>query len=183
MSYEIAIKKAWNNLFEIDAKNEFCVNFLGEEYEVDLEKKKVTSLLLNKEAKDFIVILILHYLAAKLKGLPNLTREWVSFKELPTGESYYPSFRKRAIEPVIRKYGSNPQGLFNSLQRLHGGKADIADASLVLEVFDGVTAMVTLWGQDEEFQAEANMLFDKNITGIFCTEDVAVLAGLIADKI
>jgi len=32
---------------------------------------------------------------------------------------------------------------------------------------------------DEEFGPDANILFDKNISGIFCTEDIVVLTELI----
>jgi len=54
------------------------------------------------------------------------------------------------------------------------------DIGIVVEAFAKVPAMITLWRKDEEFSPEANMLFDKSITGIFCTEDIAVLANIIA---
>jgi hypothetical protein len=40
-----------------------------------------------------------------------------------------------------------------------------------------------MWRPDEEFGPEANLLFDKSITGIFCTEDIVVLAGIIASEV
>ena len=150
---------------------------------LDCSLRSVLSLSCNVRAKDFTAILLLHYLAAKIKGLPAQSGEWISFKELSGGEQYYPAFRKRAIEPVIRKYGSNPAGIFDSISRLPAKKATGADAALILEAFDGVPALVKLWKGDEEFSPEANMLFDKSIAGIFCTEDVAVLAGIIASSL
>jgi len=48
-----------------------------------------------------------------------------------------------------------------------------------VEAFLGVPILVKLWKGDEEFAPEANMLFDRSISRIFCTEDVAVLAGFV----
>ncbi len=181
MSYDIAINKAWEELAALTKEKNLAVKFLGDEYSVDLEAKKLISLACNVPAKDFTAILILHYLIKKINGLPRLRNEWISFKELSGIEGYAPAFRKRAIEPVIRKYGLNPRALFTALERLPGKKSETGEVSIIVEAFEGVPALVELWAGDEEFGPEANMLFDKGITNIFCTEDTAVLAGLIAE--
>ena len=49
-----------------------------------------------------------------------------------------------------------------------------------MEAFPEVPILVTIWKADEEFKAEANLLFDRSIRGIFCTEDIVVLAELVA---
>jgi len=180
MGYEIAINKAWDGLVKLNPNKNISVKFLADEYTVDFEHKKIISLSCNAPAKEFSAILILHYLAQKLKSLPVLTEEWVSFKELSGVEGYYPAFRKRAIEPIIRKFGNAPEGILASLDRLAGKRIDQGDIGIVLEVFAGVPAMVILWRGDEEFGPDANMLFDESITKIFCTEDIVVLAGLVA---
>jgi uncharacterized protein (DUF1330 family) len=115
----------------------------------------------------------------KLVGLPAVTGEWISFKELPSGDSYYPAYRKRSVEQVIRKYGANLAGLCGAAQRLKGSVVKQADAAIVVESFPSVPLLIEVWNADEEFGAEANILFDKNISAIFCTEDVAVLAGFV----
>jgi hypothetical protein len=184
MTYEAAINKAWEDAALLNPGKYISVKFLGDEYSVDLEQKRVTSLSCNIPAKDFTSILILHYLIKKLNGgLPAPSGEWLSFKELPTGESYYPSFRKRAIEPIIRKYGSHPEGILAVLDRLPAKRVNQGDIGIVLQALEGVAVLVTLWRPDEEFGAEANMLFDKSIAEIFCTEDTVVLAGIIASQL
>jgi hypothetical protein len=54
---------------------------------------------------------------------------------------------------------------------------------IVLEAFERVPVLISLWRPDEEFEPEANMLFDKSITQVFSTEDIVVLAGLVASAI
>ncbi|MFA5145386.1 MAG: DUF3786 domain-containing protein [Candidatus Omnitrophota bacterium] len=180
MSYDIAINKAWDELAKLNPGNTFLVKFLADEYTIDLGVKKVLSLSCNTVAGDFTAILILHYARQKLKGLPDLTGEWLTFRELSGIEGYYPAFRKRAIEPVIRKYGNNPLGILQVLERLPAKRAMEPDVSIILEAFEGVPALIKLWGSDDEFGPDANMLFDRSIKAIFCTEDIIVLAGIVA---
>lgn len=183
MGYDIAINKAWEDLAKLNPTKTLSVKLLADEYGVDLDNRKILSLACNVPAKDSSVILILHYLMQKLKGLPALTEEWVAFREFSGIEGYYPTFRARAIEPIIRKYGSSPEGLLEVLDRLPAKRVSQGDVGIVIEAFAGVPVLITLWAGDEEFGPEANMLFDKSVTSIFCTEDIVVLGGFIATSI
>ena len=183
MSYDVAINKAWEELDKLKPPKFISLKFLADEYTIDLESRKVISLACNVPAKDFVAILILHYLAHKVRGITVLTGEWFSFKELSGVEGYYPAFKKRALEPIVRKYGQNPEKLLDVLERLPAKKVDQGDIGIVLDVFEGVPVLVVLWRGDEEFGPEANMLFDKSVTSIFSTEDIVVLAGLIASQL
>ena len=183
MTYEPALNKGWEEVQRLSADNSFTVKFFSDEYSVDVSSRKILSLSCNVLAKEFVSILVLHYLEQKLKGIEPLTGEWISFKELSSGEIYYPAFRKRAINPILSKYGNNPQGLFTVLDRGIARKVNQADAAVEVEAFSGVPVLVEIWKGDDEFGPEANMLFDRSITKIFCTEDVAVLAGFVAKHV
>lgn len=180
MAYDAAIQKSWDELSKINPKGNLTVKFLADEYTVDLESKRVISLSCNVPVKDYPAILILHYLVQRIKGLPQATGEWLNFRELSGIEGYYSAFRQRSIEPIIRKYGNNPQGIFEVLDRLPSKKISEADISIVLDAFEGVPVFIKFFRADEEFGPDANVLFDSSITKIFCTEDIVVLAGLVA---
>jgi hypothetical protein len=180
MGYEAALNKAWEELSRLKHDKIVAVKFLADEYTLDFERERVMSLSCNVPAKDFTAILILHYFISKLKGLPALSGEWATFKELAGVEGYYPAFRKRSIDIVIKKYGKNPEKLLEVLDRLPAKRVKQGDIGIVLDTFPDVPALVTLWRGDEEFGPEANILFDKSISQIFCIEDIIVLAGFIA---
>lgn len=183
MSYEVAVNKAWEDLGKLNPDKIITVKLLADEYTIDFKARKILSLSCNAVAKDFMVILLLHYIVRKSEGLPPLAGEWITFKELSGIEGYYPTFRSRAIEPLIRKYGRHPEGILAALERFPGKRVEQGDIGIVLETFEGVPVLITLWRGDEEFGPEVNMLFDKNITQIFCTEDIVVLAGILASLI
>lgn len=183
MSYDIAINKAWDEFLKLKPDKLVSVKLLADEYSLDFSARKVISLSCNVPAKDFTAILILHYLVSKIKGLPALTGNWLTFKELSAVEGYQAAFRQRVIERILRKYGKQPDALLSALDRFPGKRVDQADVGIVLEVFEGVPALIELWRPDEEFGCEANILFDKSITGIFCIEDIVVLAEFIAGQL
>jgi len=183
MGYEGALNLAWDFLEKHKAQDSYAVKFLADEYSIDTQKRIVMSSSCNVPVHNHTAILILHYLAAFLKGLPDVTGKWISFPELDGGKGYLPTFKQRAIDPIVRKYGKNPEGLLDLVERFSAKRIQIADIGIALEAFPKIPALITLWKADEEFSAEVNMLFDANIKEIFPTEDVVVMAGLIAKEI
>ncbi|MBU1124435.1 MAG: DUF3786 domain-containing protein [Candidatus Omnitrophica bacterium] len=180
MGYEVALNKSWEELERANPACAISVRFLADTYSINIQERQVLSLSCNIPAKDFQAILILHYLATQLKGLPVLTGEWLPFRQLSGVEGYREAFRNRSLVPIIRKYGGNAQGLYAALERLPAQNAEGADAAIIIEAFGGVPVLLKVWQKDEEFDADANIFFDRSVTGIFCTEDIVVLAGFVA---
>lgn len=183
MSYEAAVNKAWEELLAFNPPKLFSVKFLADEYSFDVAGRKAISLSCNIPAKDYALILMLHYQLARLKSLPVLQEQWLDFKELSAVEGYEPAFRKRVVEPIIRKYGKIPEGLIQAGAKFKAKKSDKGDIGIIIDVFEGVPALVVFWKADEEFGAEANVLFDKSISKIFCIEDIIVMAEIIARQL
>jgi len=183
MGYEVALKKAWGELAGLSSLKNLFVKFLADEYSVDAAAEKILSLSCNAPVKDFVSILILHYLAQRLKGLPKLTSQWLTFRELSGVEGYYDAYHKRALEPVIRKYGKNPDAIKDVLNRLPGQLARGGDISIIIEAFPNVPVLIKLWRQDSEFGPDANLYFDASIKNIFCTEDIVMLAQLVSSQL
>jgi len=180
MGYEASLKKAWDSLQGSEKKT---VWFLNDRYEVDFSKKTIFSLSCNVEAKDYYKILCLHYLANEGEAPDIEGDDWISFKEMDGGEIYFPAFRKRAIEPILRKYGDDPAAILDRARALDAEKIETGSAAISIRVFPKVKAGIILWSKDEEFGADCNMLFNRGIKAILPTEDVAVLGGIIASLI
>ncbi|MDP2927589.1 MAG: DUF3786 domain-containing protein [Candidatus Omnitrophota bacterium] len=179
----MALKKAWDDLANLKAPKNLSVKFLADEYNVDTAAEKILSLPCNAPAKDFVSILILHYLAQKLRGLPALSSQWLTFRELSGVEGYYDAYYKRSIEPIIRKYGNSPDALGDVLGRLPARLSEGGDISIVVEAFADVPVLIKLWKPDAEFGPDANIYFDASIKNIFCIEDIVVLAQLVAGQL
>jgi hypothetical protein len=123
-------------------------------------------------------ILILHYFT-RAKGTP-LSGKIITYKELKEGINYYPTFFKRAIEPVINYFNDKPQKLLEVVERLGGRKADYGDTAVTIAAFPCVPITIVLWRGDKEFPPEGNILFDSTIPDYLPTEDITILCEIVA---
>lgn len=126
-------------------------------------------------------LLILHYLITA-RGTPSANK-LITFLDLPEGKVYYPTFLKRAVQPLVNKFGGNPGLLQLSAKQFGGRQAGYGDASVIIDAFPRVPVTMVIWGNDEEFAAQGNVLFDAGIIDYLPTEDITILCETIAWKL
>jgi hypothetical protein len=122
--------------------------------------------------------LILHYLVNADGAEP--TGQWITFREVPSGEFYWSAFVKRAKSPLVGFFGQRPQLLLELVEKVGGkpAKDQAGDAAVIVQAFPRVPFMLQLWEGDDEFPPDGNVLMDSTISGYLSTEDVALAAGL-----
>jgi hypothetical protein len=179
MGYDAALKKAWDAVKNIDIEQGY-LKFLNNEYEIDYTEKNIISMSSNVPAKDYYKLLILHYIANENKVLKISNDKWMSFKELDGGEIYFPAFKKRVIDLILKKYSDIPSAIFKCIKSLNAEKIDAGSAGISINVFPKVKVAIIIWAKDDEFAADCNMLFNPEIKDILPTEDIAVLGGILA---
>lgn len=155
---------------------EFVVPFLNKEH---LVKHSTGGVSLSDGVEVPIVtrILILHYLV-HAEGVP-LHYRWISFKEIPGGQIYINPFHNRAVRPLVKMFGRDPQGLLKAGLALGGKVEDLGDASVAIPVFPMVPVAYVIWEGDEEFEPNGNILFDESAPNYLPLEDYAVIAGTV----
>ncbi len=126
-------------------------------------------------------ILILHYFL-RAGGAP-LTGRFITYKELQEGINYYPTFFKRAIDPIVASFKDKPQKLLEIAATMGGHKSDYGDTAVTIDAFPRVPITIVLWLGDGEFPPEGNILFDSAITDYLPTEDITILCEVIAWKL
>lgn len=126
-------------------------------------------------------ILILHYLSGD-SPVPSY-REWIGFQQVPSGGFYFEAFRRRAHDPLARAFGSQPGLLLRAGEVLGALPADFGDAAVRVPVFPVVPVVAVVHRACEEFPADAKLLFESSIGAFLCTEDIAVLGGLVAGRL
>jgi len=126
-------------------------------------------------------VLILHYLMAA--EVPDVTGHWISYREIPGASFYFGAFVKRAVDPLKKVFGKNISGFLQAAERLQACQIENGDAGFEFRVLPAVPLQLILWEGDDEFPAEANILFDKTIGRILSPEDVAWLAGMVVYRL
>jgi hypothetical protein len=168
--------------FKSPAENIFQIPFLDRLYLVSYPQFEFSDHVNNeKEIPIQEQVLILHYMKAPL--MPSPTNLWIAYREIPGAAFYFGAFVKRAVEPLKKVFGDNLAGFTRAAQKLHPQEIDNGDVGFEFRVLPAVPLQLILWAADDEFPAEANILFDKNIGRILSPEDVAWLAGMVVYRL
>jgi hypothetical protein len=168
--------------FESVAADQFRVSFLNRAYRIGFPGLKFEDEAdSQKEVPIQEQILILHYMLSPAP--PFLTGNWVSYREIPGASFYYDAFVRRAIDPLKKVFGQNVAGLLQAAEILGGQAIDTGDVGCEFRLLPRVPVRLILWAGDDEFPAEANMVFDENIKEILSPEDIAWLAGMLVYRL
>jgi len=120
-------------------------------------------------------VLILHYLL-NASGEPPSGNS-IDFRQVPEGGFYWSAFVSRAKKPLLETFGQDLALYVKVAASLGGEPQPLGDAAARFLAFPKVPITHILWGGDEEFPPEANILFDATIPGYLPTEDIAALSG------
>ncbi len=120
-------------------------------------------------------VLILHY----LQGCrPRLADRWVAYRELPGAGFYFGAFVKRAVEPLKKVFGQNVAALRQAAAKLGAIPIETGSVGFQLDILPYAPVQMIVWEGDDEFPAEANILFDAAVGQYLSPEDAAWLASL-----
>jgi len=126
-------------------------------------------------------ILILHYLAGA--GNAQLANQLATFREFAGGDLYYPAFQSRAIDAVVRAFGTAPEVLRRTGERLGAEPVKTGSVGFKVHFFPKLPIVVVLWLGDEEVPTSANVLFDASAGEILPTEDLSVAAEVLVHRL
>jgi hypothetical protein len=115
-------------------------------------------------------------------GTP-LASKWIGFRALPGGLGYDSAFQGRAGSRLADAFGTNLGAFEAAAGTLGGERLGFGDASFLFRVLPRVWLAVVLHLADEEFPANANVLFDAAASHYLPTEDLAVLGGILASRL
>ena len=193
-AYELAYQLASEKLAKIDDIEQQCrrsdaqyqvtgsrkaivIQYLNQSYSITLPDVQI-SLVDSREGVPIREkVLILHYFTSA-KGTPA-TGRLITFRELPEGKVYSPTFSKRTIKPLLDNFGKEPNRLVEIGQRMGGHKADYGDTAVTISAFSRVPITIVLWQGDDELAPQGNIVFDANISDYLSTEDITVLCEII----
>lgn len=168
--------------FERINKAGLKVSFLNRTYQAGLPGFEFTDMDdKNAEAPIQEQVLILHYLTAMKAMVP--TGDWIAYREIPGASFYFSAFVKRAIDPLKKVFGKNVSALRSAAEKLNGKPIAIGDAGFEFQVFPKVSLQMIIYEGDDEFEPEANILFESTVGDLLSPEDAAWLAGMVVYRL
>ncbi|MCK5801254.1 MAG: DUF3786 domain-containing protein [Lentisphaeria bacterium] len=122
-------------------------------------------------------ILLLHYLLCSLPIEP--TDELIAFREFPAGQFYLQAFQSRSTAPLAQRFGNDLGCLRQNLSRFDWEPAALGDFGARIHAYGNLHVTLVYHLGDDEFPAEAKILFDTSAKRVLDAEEAAVLAGRI----
>jgi hypothetical protein len=165
----------------LDNQNTVRIDFINENYTISINSGAVTLTSAERDVPLRNRILMLHYFI-KAKGT-QLTGNQITYRQLPGGLIYYPTFVQRTIKRLIEFYGNKTQDFIKAGQTLGGETGCAGDASVVIRAFPRVPVNLILWQGDNELTPQLNILFDANISDYLEPEDITVMCEIIAGRL
>ncbi|MFC1899508.1 DUF3786 domain-containing protein [Chloroflexota bacterium] len=162
-------------------KTIITLEYLNQPYQILLAGDEISLTHDTDEVPMRDKLLILHYLT-HARGTA-LTNRITTFREIPEGINYFPTFFKRAIKPLIDFFGKEPGLLITAAEKLGGYAADYGDASVSISAFPHLPITPVIWNESEEFSPTANVLFDSTVSDYLPAYDITVLCESIAWKL
>ncbi|MEE0420732.1 MAG: DUF3786 domain-containing protein [Lachnospiraceae bacterium] len=107
---------------------------------------------------------------------PALSGIWVPLREVKRAYPFAAAFQNRALGPFARCFDGRKEALIRAGEQLGFRRIPFSDAGFEAMAFPCLPVRFLFWDGDEEFPAQANILFDSNITD-FVHEETVVMLG------
>jgi hypothetical protein len=125
--------------------------------------------------------LILTYLYTA-DGTPPADR-WVGFRELPNGLFYAPAFQGYTGAVLVRDLDGAVERFRQASQQLGGAAVPIGDAGYAFQVLPRLKLAAVMWSGDDEFPAQAQVLFQETAPHYLITDGLAIVGSLLIGQI
>jgi hypothetical protein len=119
-------------------------------------------------------ILLLDYL--RLGDGSGPTGKWVGYQELPDGSFYRHAFQGYSGDQLVRDLGGRIDAFRRAAAVLDGEPLEMGDAGFAFRALPNVPLAVVWWDGDDEFPANATVLFDE-VAGRYLPADGLAILG------
>jgi len=170
-------RKSGTTYQESDSEKTVLVGYLNQSYIITAPDGEISLADGTGEVSIRDKLLIIHYFLTA-KGTPA-TGRLVTFRELPEGVVYSPTFSKRTVVPLTENFGKNPEKLAEVARNFGGYRTDYGDTAVTIDAFSRVPITFVLWRGDDELAPQGNILFDDTVSDYLPTEDITVLCESI----
>ena len=149
---------------DYDPENKgYRLSVWGEDYGIYPNESKIIRLQDNNPDVGHLLGLFIIYYLLNSKDI-NVSKEWISEKDIPGGPTFFRGPHKIPTHIIETRCEDNIEGFKEICERLDGIPLDMADAAYAFEITSRIPVAVQFWDKDDEFSAEAKILFDKTIS-------------------
>jgi hypothetical protein len=163
-------------------KKGYRISVWGEDYGVYPNESKIIRFKYeNPDVGQLLKLFIIYYLLRSKDISPR--KEWISEKDIPGGATFFRGPHKIPTHIIETRYEDNIEEFREICEQLNGIPLDMADAAYAFEITPRIPFAIQFWDKDDEFSAEAKILFDKTIAEHLAPDIIFCLSVEICRRI
>jgi hypothetical protein len=161
---------------------QYSLHIWSDLYLVDLNKENITHLLKNSPPPhEYFDLLGMYYLLSTKDT--SLKGEWISEKDLPGGSTFFRGPHRIPTDLITEQFSNDLQEFKNRCEQLGGTPIDMADAAYCFPITPDIPVVVLYWIGDEDFGAEAKILYDRSVAELLSLDILFALAVGVCTRI
>ena len=161
--------------FQLEADEEFLyIIYFSKRFRIDRKNGFITE---DGKSPGFDTVMNIYNTFYYSAAHPVASGNLVAFRQVKRVYPFEAAYRRTIIFRLQELFAGKKEELRKACEALGGTLLPQGDVGYVLPVFPFLNIAVLFWDKDEEFEAQANMLFDSEITEFMHEENVVCVAA------
>ena len=161
--------------FQLEADEEFLyIIYFSKRFRIDRKNGFITE---DGKSPGFDTVMNIYNTFYYSAAHPVASGNLVAFRQVKRVYPFEAAYRRTIISRLQELFAGKAEELRKACEVLGGTLLPQGDVGYVLPVFPFLNIAVLFWDKDEEFEAQANMLFDSEITEFMHEENVVCVAA------
>lgn len=161
--------------FQLVADEEFLyIIYFSKRFRIDRKNGFITE---DGKSPGFDTVMNIYNTFYYSAAHPVASGNLVAFRQVKRVYPFEAAYRRTIISRLQELFAGKTEELRKACEALGGTLLPQGDVGYVLPVFPFLNIAVLFWDKDEEFEAQANMLFDSEITEFMHEENVVCVAA------
>ena len=161
--------------FQLEADEEFLyIIYFSKRFRIDRKNGFITE---DGKSPGFDTVMNIYNTFYYSAAHPVASGNLVAFRQVKRVYPFEAAYRRTIISRLQELFAGKTEELSKACEVLGGTLLPQGDVGYVLPVFPFLNIAVLFWDKDEEFEAQANMLFDSEITEFMHEENVVCVAA------
>lgn len=161
--------------FQLEADEEFLyIIYFSKRFRIDRKNGFITE---DGKSPGFDTVMNIYNTFYYSAAHPVASGNLVAFRQVKKVYPFEAAYRRTIISRLQELFSGKTEELRKACEALGGTLLPQGDVGYVLPVFPFLNIAVLFWDKDEEFEAQANMLFDSEITEFMHEENVVCVAA------
>ncbi len=164
-------------LWGYSATGDLKIRFFGREYGIRRDTAEIYDILDPEREINFCTAMGIYHIFYYALPDAKASGEWVPLREIRRAAPFERAFFNNTLEPFAKACDGKLAELTAAGETLGFRKLTKGDIGFEADIYDCMKIRLLFWDGDEEFPAQANILFDSN-SNDFLHEESVIMMGM-----